>query len=621
MSLFSTLNTGYSGLSASETAMDVTGHNIANANNDYYTRQRVITSASTPLEATPGGIGTGVTVTQIARIHDEFVYSRLKSSSNSLSYDQYSQDKLNEVAKYFPDLDDLGIASDLKNYFNAWNDFASNTNEGSQKIALVQSASTLSTNLSDTRNTLRKLQDSLNNELKSNIDEVNAIGEQIAKLNKDINRVESVDPNRANDLRDQRDKLELTLSKMLSFSVFKGDITSVNTVDSHMTDQGIAYHMNIAGGSFVDGATFHPIKIENIDNASNYYSIYTEIQDGRKYDLTQKLSGGKIGAMLDLRGRTMDASTNDGYPTDGIIQGYIDDLDSFANTLIVQTNNIYAKSASLSMVSPLNKDLGGDTDLIDSSLHIEEGSFDLVMYDNNGVEVGRKTININSSTTMNSDTFQPSIVTQINTQSDDNKDNNSTNDIDDYFIAAYSVDGDAKGIFSITPKAEYADRNYRISIEDNGTNFPGAIGINQFFAGDSASNISVKSEFVKDPSLIQGYKAPIEGNNDVANDMLQLQYDSLSFYRKGDIKSEDTLESFYRFVTTRIATDGERAGREVETSQALFNTVNEEFQSISGVSTDEELTNLIKFQTAYGANAKVITTIDQMLNTLLGIKQ
>ncbi len=133
MSLFSTLNTGYSGLSAAEVATATTGHNIANANDDYYTRQRVMTSASTPFHTTPGDIGTGVRVTQIARIHDEYTYQRLKDSSNALSYDDFSQQRLTEVAKHFPDLKDLGIANDLTNYFNSWNDFSSNTDDGSQK--------------------------------------------------------------------------------------------------------------------------------------------------------------------------------------------------------------------------------------------------------------------------------------------------------------------------------------------------------------------------------------------------------------------------------------------------------------------------------------------------------
>ena len=140
MSLFSALNTGRSGLNASQTSVTTTSHNIANANNEFYTRQRVTYAASTPFHTQPGDIGTGVSVTSIVRIHDEFVYTRLKSTANALSYDTYSQQTLKEVAQYFPDLQDVGIAADLTDYYAAWNDLSSNASEGAQKIALVQTA-------------------------------------------------------------------------------------------------------------------------------------------------------------------------------------------------------------------------------------------------------------------------------------------------------------------------------------------------------------------------------------------------------------------------------------------------------------------------------------------------
>lgn len=614
MSLFSTLGTSYSGLSAAEVATATTGHNIANANNDYYTRQRVITSASVPFHTQPGDIGTGVRVTQIARIHDEYTFSRLKDSSNALSYDDFSQQRLTEVAKQFPDLKNLGLANDLTNYFNSWNDLSSNTNDGSQKVALVQNATTLTSNIKNSRDTLRGLQDSINEQLKSNVIEVNQIGEQISNINKQISNVESVNPNRANDLRDQRDKLELTLSKMLDFSVFKGQITSKNDIDPHMTDQGVNYNLNIAGNSFINGATFHPIVIDNSGNQSSYYSLYSQTQDGTRYDITGKIQGGKIGAMLDLRGRVIDKTTNGGYPSDGIMQGYVDNLDSFANTLIVQTNNIYASSASLSKQSPVHPNLKADMALDNAGLNIQNGSFDVVMYDNSGKEVARKTITLDTATTMDG-TSGNSISEKINSATDDNGDNNSTNDISDYFTATYGG-----GVFAVNPVSSHTSENYKISFEDNGTNFPGAIGIGQFFTGINASDIAVKAKFKDDPSQMQGYKAPISGNNDVANSMTQLQYNKLNFYNKDGSSTKESLDGFYRFITASMATDGEKATRHKDTTTALFNTVNTEFQSISGVNTDEELTNLMKFQTAYSANAKVITTIDQMLNTLLGIK-
>ncbi len=614
MSLFSALNTGKSGLNASQAAVTTTSHNISNANNEYYTRQRVTFEASTPFHTQPGDIGTGVSVTSIVRIHDEFVYNRLKNTSNALSYDTYAQQTLKEVAQYFPDLQDVGIATDLADYFDAWNDLASNATEGSQKIALVQSASTLASDIQSSRKTLRSLQDSLNEQLKTAVDEVNSIGQKIADLNKQISNIESIQGNNANDLRDQRDELELTLSKLLNFSVYKGEVISDNSIDPNMTDQGVDYYLNIEGNSFIDGATFHPLVIDNSANESNYYSIYSEVQDNTRYNITGQISGGKIGAMLDLRGRNIDPTVKGGFPQDGTIQKYIDDLDTFASTLIQQTNNLYAQSAQPSMQTPILTNLQEDTTLKNAYASIQEGSFDVIVYDKQGKEVARKTINVNATTAMKDDTYSSSIVTQINAENDDNSDGNALNDVDDYFEATFM----ANGVFSLNPKDTLS--GYSIAIEDKGTNLPGTLGLSQFFVGSDAASIDVNNDYKKDPSSMQGYSAPVVGNNTVANAMVQMQYSNFTFYRDSGINTTQTLEGFYRSVTTQIATDGEKAVSSYDSSNALYNTVYSEYQSISGVNVDEELINLMKFQAAYNANAKIISTIDQMLDTLLGIK-
>jgi len=622
MSLFSTLGTGSSGLKAAEIAMDTVGHNIANANNEYYTRQRVVTQASTPLSTDPGDIGTGVSVTTIVRIHDEFVYSRLKDSSNSLSYDTFNKKSLEEVSKYFPDLESVGIGVDIENYFASWNDLASNPDDAAQKIALVQNSITLATNLSTTRSSIRDLQDSINGQLKTNIDEVNRIGEQIAELNKSINRVEVIEPNRANDLRDQRDKLELTLSELLNVSVFKGEMTTENIIDANLTDQGTDYNINIVGHSFVDGMSFHPLVISNSENASNYYSVYHEAQDGSQVEITEKLAGGKIGAMLDLRGRNIDSVDDSGFPTDGTLQGYIDDLDTFAKTFINQTNSIYAKSGQENMLSFDNSELKEDTVLTTYDESINIGSFNVVMYDKQGNELARKEISIDHLTTMSDSTHNQSIQDQFNSNVDDNSDNNSLNDIDDFFTAKYNYDDKSKiGNLTFDGSSEAELAGYTIAVEDNGTNFAGVIGLSGFLKGDNAANMDVVSQYKDDPSTVNAYSTPIDGNNDVANDMVQMQYETFDFYRDGTSTVNESIEGFYRFITSQIATDGESAIASYETSNSLFNTVNAEFQSISGVNVDEELTDLIRFQASYGANAKVISTINQMLDTLLGIKQ
>lgn len=613
MSLFSTLNTGTSGLNAAQVAVATTSQNIANVDNAFYTRQRVTQSASLALNTQGVSVGTGVTITSVVRIHDEFVFTKLRNATTDVAYDTYSTQVLEEVSQYFPDLDESGISQDLQDYFASWNDLASNASEGSQKIALVQSAANLTTDIKSTRNDLRSLQDSVNAQLKTSIDEINSIGQQLADLNKQISNVESEEGNYANDLRDQRDELELTLSKLVNFAVSKGDISGNTKVDVNMTDSGTEYYLNISGASFVDGSTFHPLVIDNSSNESSYYSIYSESQDGTRYNLTEQLTGGKVGAMLDLRGRVIDSSVNGGYPQDGTIQKYIDKLDSLAQTIITETNNIYAQSAQEKMQSP-TLDLKSDTALQNAFNNIEDGTFDIIIYNNAGEEVARKSINVGNATSMNDDTFTPSIVTQINTSTDDNADNNALNDVDDYFTATFMDNG----TFTLSPTV--TNSGYTIAIKDNGTNFPGAIGVSQFFTGTDASNIDVATEYKKDPSSMQGYSAPVTGNNTVANAMVQLQYDTLSFYSENGATVKDSLEGFYSSLTTSVATAASASSGSLDTNSALYTTIYNEFQSVSGVNKDEELANLIQYQSSYSAAAKIITTIDEMLDVLLGIK-
>lgn len=614
MGLFSTLNTGTSALNASQVAVAITSQNIANVNNTSYTRQRVNLSASTSINSNGVSIGSGVTVSSVTRVHDEYTYTQLKNAATSVAYDTYKTQVLEEVAQYFPDLDESGIANDLEEYFSAWNDLASNATEGSQKIALVQSALTMASDIQSTRESLRDLQDSVNSQIKTTVDEINSIAEQIADINEQIDAVEADGSTYANDLRDERDELELTLSNIVGITVSKDDVSSYTSsvsADLSTNESGSAYTLMINGYSIIDGSSYHPLVASNTSNESGYYAISFETSDGTQYDLTEQISGGKLGAMLDLRGRVLNGES--GYPTDGTIQEYIDELDTFAQTLITETNNIYAQSAQSSMQSPI-LDIDGDTSLKNAYNNLESGSFDLIVYDSDGNEVARKTVTIDGTTTMTDDTFSSSIVTQINTQSDDNADNNSLNDVDDYFTAVYMEDG----TFSLSPTS--SNTTYTIAIEDNGTNFPGAIGISQFLTGTDASNISVATQYQDDPTSMEGSSAPISGNNDVANAMVQLQYDTLNFYNSNGTVASETIEGYYSALTTNIASDASASSSSLSTSETLYDTVYSEYQSISGVNEDEELANLIMYQASYTAAAKIITTIDEMLDTLLGIK-
>ncbi len=170
MGLFDTLGIGYSGLSTAQSAMNTTSHNITNVNTQGYSRQRVEQKVNYPISTIPGDVGNGVKVEEIARIHDEFVFGRLKSSSANLEYSSFSEQKLQEIANGFADLDDLGIAQDLKDFYSGWSNFSRYPDDESAKIVVVASMHSLTTNLNDAHTRLTDLQDRLNEDFVDGID-------------------------------------------------------------------------------------------------------------------------------------------------------------------------------------------------------------------------------------------------------------------------------------------------------------------------------------------------------------------------------------------------------------------------------------------------------------------
>ncbi len=614
MGIFDALSVGYSGLSTAQSGINTTSHNISNINTPGYSKQRVEQKVNYPLDTVPGTTGNGVKVEQITRSHDEFLYKRLKSASSSLSFSEYSHNTLTEISDIFTDLEDLAIANDLKEFFNSWGDLSSYPDDESSKLVVVNTMDSLATKLKEARNQLENISERLNDEFADTIDNINDLAGQITDLNKRINKIENIPNQNANDLRDERDKLELELSKMVNISVFKGNI-DING-NPTQTDAGNAYNINIAGHNIVDGVTTHPIDVGLTYDDTPFRSAYYTDHNQVKTDITDKLRGGKIGAILDLRGDGLDSVTK--KATNSKIQEYIDKIDSFASTLIEKTNSIYA-SAAVEKIS--TDDL---TDLKDDSIlslneNINEGSFNVIVYDTYGNIVTKREITIDGDTTLNDDTNSSSVVTQLNENRDDNGDNDGTNDFDDLFFASVVSDPNKPHVLRIAAKDENA--GYKIAVEDNGTNFAGYTGMNRLFEGKDAKDIAVRSDILKNPSKLASSKAPVTGANDLANEMLNLQYEKLSFKNPDNSYTSQTLEEFYRYTTAGIATDTNNAAINKDAAELLTKTATERMQAVSGVDMDEELMNLMKYQTAYQASAKIITTVDQMLNTLLGIKQ
>jgi flagellar hook-associated protein 1 len=342
--------------------------------------------------------------------------------------------------------------------------------------------------------------------------------------------------------------------------------------------------------------------------------------------MNERITGGKIGAIFDLRGGALD--TTSGMPVDGVIQNVVTQMDAFAKGLIEATNNLYAAGSAVRMDSNDTKTDLSASPLMTSDLNINKGAFDMVVYDLDGNEVARRSVVIDEATVMSGLAGSNSIQGQMKANLDDNKDSSANNDVDDFVIFNYQASSTGEYKLELSMDAMAQSKGYKFSIEDkltndnfsSGSNFAGAMGLGRYFQGDSASNIGLDFELRNNPTTITAGHSGTSGDNKTALGVVQQQFESYNFH-VGNQTLDSTMYGMFDMTATYVGTNTNAAILKNETISTQFNATELEYFSTSKVALDEEMTNLIKYQTAYGAAAKIITTIDQMMQTLLGIKQ
>ena len=730
MAISTGLSTALSGLQSHQMALDVTSNNISNASNPDYVRERAVFSTLTPINSIPGDIGMGVKISSIKRITDTFLFDRYTSTSANLKQLNTTEQYLQEIATYFPDVNDQGLHKDMQDFFNAWQNLASNPNNGSAKVVLANKTQKLTDTFHFLRNKLSKIQKDINSEINSRINEANTIIKNIALLNKQISAHEANGKSNANELRDKRDGLEKRLKEILNVTVLKSGVTTEDVQGKITTDYAKNYQILLGGKPLISGNSYH--KLIPVPNGINT-DIGLQNDDLSISDITKNITGSssETGALLELRGNDFNEN---GTPKNGDIGNILSSLDALSASLINNVNSIYSYSAqeningeqvnkpitipenlaneSLSTLysqnilkspvrhgilqfnlydnkgnilttlktsikpndsindvlnkineqiqnynpdfdvkaklingeikfTPADTDNDGKSDskgsvlikddgsLLFNALNeiehmplnsvkaklplpLENGSFDIVVYKDNGDELARRTIKIDSNSKDPKYSTIEGIVNQINTKLiDDNKDNNTNNDVDDYYKAEF-----INGHFIINKKT---DTSTYVGLDNDSSNFGGVFQINNFLEGNNSENIKLKDSLANDPSKIHAYKAPNDGNNDVANEMLQLQYKNVTFYKNG-ITTSTTLYGFYKNTTSDLANKIENTTTKKDSINTLFKNISNQYYSLSGVNIDEELIKLEKYQRGYQANTKVITTINQMLDALFNIR-
>ncbi|MFD0714956.1 flagellar hook-associated protein FlgK [Paenibacillus sp. GCM10027626] len=500
-STFHSLETAKRSIFTQQASINTVGHNIANANTLGYSRQRVSSVASRPIEAfgmsrstAPGQLGTGVEFTAINRIRTGFLDDQFRNQSKYVGNWSVQADTLNKLEGVVNEPSDTGIRTVLDKFYQAWSDLSKDPENVTGRKIVRETAMALTDAFNQASKRLSDLTADLTTNIEVKATEANTMLRTIASLNLEIRKIEALGDH-ANDLRDQRDLLADQLSQIVNVQV---------------TEQADGYSISMGGVLLVEGDTYGELSAASLQGA---------FQSG-------DLNNGEIYGMFVSR--------------DVHVANYVRQLDTFANTLA---------NGEIQITLPAGTVKPGTTVPITAPETITVKGL-------NGLHKLGYTLEQPAANGLDFFTFKPG----------------------------------ADGITAAS------------------------IQVNPLIAADT-NKIATSMRTITE----NGVTTVVKGNNTLALLMSEIKEVEFKFDQSatGNGVTEATLNNFYNAMVGALGVNAQEASRQYYNSVAQMDQVDSNRQSVSGVSLDEEMSDLIKFQHAYGAAARFMTTFDQMIDKLI----
>jgi flagellar hook-associated protein 1 FlgK len=286
-SSFGGINTALTSLYAQRRALDVTGQNIANANTEGYTRQRVdmqsqVGSITPAMYAKTDGLGTGVAVSDVQRLRDQYLENRGRTEHGNSAYLTNQTSAYAAIEDVFAEPGSTALQAQLHDMWDAWGDVANNPQLPAARAALIQQSKTVADGLNYSHDALASQWGQTRKELSAYTDEVNTAAKTIVQLNDSIVQAKA-NGLTVNELEDRRDLQVLSLAKLTgataqvrpngAMDVFIGNSTLVSGFTTR--------ELTVVGAKQMDQRTLDPVELRWADTG------------------TPAAPGGTMGAMLD----------------------------------------------------------------------------------------------------------------------------------------------------------------------------------------------------------------------------------------------------------------------------------------------------------------------------------
>lgn len=506
-------NQSVSGLFASQNSLYVTAHNIANVNNKNYSRQLVTQSATSP-QTLPGVgmMGSGTNITDIYRVRDEYINHKYWNENGKHGVWETKKQSIADIEMSFNEPTDSSIRQITDNLYTAIEQLSTNASSYASKSYLRETGVTFAGQLNEMSRKLYTIQKELNFQVDVNVEKINDFSMQIADINKQIAHFE-LDGTKANDLRDKRDGLVDSLSKIVN-------------VETNETDG--KFSVSIGGMSLVDNLDRKALEIKKVDNAINPEEKISKILWADS-GLELKVEDGNLKGLLEVRGDgTLDGVGSGENQTYRGIAYYTNRLNEFASTFALRLNELHTQGFG------------------------ENGSTGLLMFTTDG---------------------------------------KATADI--------KINGKAVNELDLKDKTSADYKAFEAYFRTN----------------VRADNISLSSDLksnLENIAVSDKKDGKENGNNLLA--MLKQREDRLFF---DSPTAQGPPDEFVKAIVSTVAVDSQQAIRMEKNEASIIKNILQRRMSDSGVNSDEEAANMIKYQQAYKASARMIQTMDEIYGVIV----
>ncbi len=569
-STFFGLTIGYSGLAAQQRALDITGHNVANANTEGYTRQQVIMEAGPPVKVLQGYVGTGVEITEFRRIRDQFLDIQMRTEYKNLGEWETKFDILDKLQVIFNEPSESSLRSVMDAFWEKWQLVSKNPESVAVRASVMQSGISLADTFNHMARQFYDLQVDLNDGIALKVDEINSIARQIRDLNVQIIKAEA-DGSKANDLRDRRDLLVEQLSKIVEVTVSEDDLgaISVGLGGRNIVSREVLTEIVFAENQldptkskirWVDPLTGNPIADVNVRGGQ--LQGYFDMRDNIIPRLQQEVS--ELARRIATEVNILHRQGYDSYGNAG--QDFfvkIDDGKPFGAGNI-QVNPAIVNDTGLIAAAAADTALSGDGD---NALLIAQ---------------------LRNKVTMNTGQYQP----------------------------VMSIWG--KGL---TEPVIIADGANNINITINGVTQTISLTTGSYALNDLAAELENQINTAFGAGTVT-----VTVNTDRLAITCTSAGDYVGIYDVSGPAAETigivpeykaTFDDFFRATVAQLGVAAMEAERMVENQTLLVDQLINKREAISGVSLDEEMTNLIRYQHAYTASARVINAMDEMIELIV----